>query len=154
MPSWRTATVCWWIFQVTEASGTAEREMARQLVHEAKARGLHATSLGADKSYDARQCGRVAGAGRDTERGAEHQPAAQRHRREDHPTPHYVVSQRLRKRVEEIFGWIKTAGGFRQTRYRGLDRTGLAGYLVATAYNLVRLVKLLASAPDTALALA
>ena len=38
---------------------------------------------------------------------------------------------------------MKTVGGFRRTRYRGLDRTGLAGYLVATAYNLVRMAKLL-----------
>jgi IS5 family transposase len=37
---------------------------------------------------------------------------------------------------------MKTVGGFRRTRYRGLDRTGLAGYLVATAYNLVRLSRL------------
>ena len=44
--------------------------------------------------------------------------------------------------MEEIFGWMKTVGGFRRTRYRGLDRTGLAGYLVATAYNLVRLSRL------------
>ena len=56
--------------------------------------------------------------------------------------PGYAVSQRIRKRVEEIFGWMKTVGGFRRTRYRGLDRTGLAGYLVATAYNLVRLSRL------------
>src|SRR4030095_12247050 len=47
---------------------------------------------------------------------------------------------------EEIFGWMKTIGGFRRTRYRGLARTQLAGYLVATAYNLVRLVRLAASA--------
>ena len=67
--------------------------------------------------------------------------------------PGYAVSQRLRKRVEEIFGWMKTVGGFRQTRYRGLDRTGLAGYLVATAYNLVRLVKLLSPPPERAPAL-
>ena len=46
--------------------------------------------------------------------------------------------------IEEIFGWLKTVGGFRRTRYRGLDRTGLAGYLVATAYNLVRLSRLAA----------
>ncbi len=58
--------------------------------------------------------------------------------------PGYAQSQRVRKRVEEIFGWMKTVGGFRRTRYRGLDRTGLAGYLVATAYNLVRMAKLLA----------
>ncbi len=37
---------------------------------------------------------------------------------------------------------MKTIGGFRRSRYRGLERTGLAGYLVATAYNLVRLAKL------------
>ena len=57
--------------------------------------------------------------------------------------PGYALSQRIRKRVEEIFGWMKTVGGFRRTRYRGIDRTGLAGYLVATAYNLVRLARLL-----------
>ena len=38
---------------------------------------------------------------------------------------------------------MKTVGGFRRTRYRGLDRTGLAGNLVATAYNLFRMAKLL-----------
>ena len=61
----------------------------------------------------------------------------------------YAVSQRIRKRVEEIFGWMKTVGGFRRTRYRGLDRTGLAGNLVATAYNLVRMAKLLGQAAAT-----
>ena len=55
------------------------------------------------------------------------------------------MSQRIRKRVEEIFGWMKTVGGLRRTRYRGIDKTGLAGYLVATAYNLVRMAKLVAS---------
>jgi IS5 family transposase len=39
--------------------------------------------------------------------------------------------------IEEVFGWLKTVGGFRRTRYRGLARTQLAGYLVAAAYNLV-----------------
>ena len=41
----------------------------------------------------------------------------------------YALSQCARKRVEEIFGWLKTVGGFRRTRYRGLARTQLAGYL-------------------------
>ena len=53
------------------------------------------------------------------------------------------MSQKIRKQVEEIFGWMKTAGGFRRTRYRGVERTGLAGYFVATAYNLVRMANLL-----------
>ena len=47
--------------------------------------------------------------------------------------PGYRMSQKIRKRVEEIFGWMKTVGGFRRTRYRGVERTGLAEYFVATA---------------------
>ena len=54
----------------------------------------------------------------------------------------YAVSQRKGKRVEEIFGWLKTVGGFRRTRYRGVARSQLAGYLVAAAYNLVRMARL------------
>jgi hypothetical protein len=57
--------------------------------------------------------------------------------------PGYAVSQRIRKRVEEIFGWMKTVGGFRKTRYRGVERTGLCGYFVGTAYNLTRICRLL-----------
>ena len=67
--------------------------------------------------------------------------------------PGYAQSERVRKRVEEIFGWMKTVGGFRRTRYRGLDRTGLAGYLVATAYNLVRMANLLAPVQEAPTAL-
>ena len=55
----------------------------------------------------------------------------------------YQKSQRLRKRIEEVFGWMKAIGGFRRTRYRGLARTQLAGYLVASAYNLVRMARLM-----------
>ena len=49
------------------------------------------------------------------------------------------MSRKVRKQLEEVFGWMKTVGGFRRTRYRGVERTGLAGYFVATAYNLVRM---------------
>ena len=49
------------------------------------------------------------------------------------------VSLKIRKRVEEIFGWIKPVGGFRRSRYRGLERTQAWGYFVAGTYNLVRL---------------
>ncbi len=61
----------------------------------------------------------------------------------------YLLSQRVRKRVEEVFGWMKTVGGFRRTRYRGVSRTRFAGYLVATAYNLVRMARLIPT-PATA----
>jgi IS5 family transposase len=58
----------------------------------------------------------------------------------------FTVSQRIRKRVEEIIGWIKTVGGLRRSRYRGLERTQAWGYFVAGTYNLVRLARLEAAA--------
>ena len=54
----------------------------------------------------------------------------------------YRISQRIRKRVEEIFGWIKTVGGLRRSRYRGRERTQAWGYFVAGTYNLLRLARL------------
>jgi len=42
----------------------------------------------------------------------------------------YAVSQRIRKRVEEIFGWMKTVGGFRRTRYGGLDQIHMIDHLL------------------------
>lgn len=58
----------------------------------------------------------------------------------------YTTSQRIRKRVEEIIGWIKTVGGLRRSRYRGLERTQAWGYFVAGTYNLLRLARLGAAA--------
>ena len=55
--------------------------------------------------------------------------------------PGYAISQR--KRVEEIFGWLKTVGGLRKRRYRGLDRVGWVFTLALAAYNLVRMRNLL-----------
>lgn len=52
------------------------------------------------------------------------------------------TSQRIRKRVEEIFGWIKTVGGLRRTRYRGIERTQAWAYFVAGTYNLLRMARL------------
>ena len=48
----------------------------------------------------------------------------------------------MRKRVEEIFGWSKAVGNFRRTRDRGVERTSFAAYLVAAAYNLLRIARL------------
>ena len=61
----------------------------------------------------------------------------------------YVMSLHLHERVEEVFGWMKTVGGPRSTRYRGAAHMSLAGYLVATARNLVGMANLTA-APETA----
>ncbi len=59
--------------------------------------------------------------------------------------PGYAVSQRIRKRIEEAFGWIKTSGGLRKTRHCGSARVGWTFTLTAAACNLVRLPKLLAA---------
>ena len=54
----------------------------------------------------------------------------------------YSWSMRIRKRIEEIFGWAKTTGGFRRTRFRGVQRTQQAGYFVGAALNLLRITRL------------
>jgi len=64
--------------------------------------------------------------------------------------PGYQTSQRIRKRVEEIFGWMKTVGGLRRSRYLGIERTQAVGYFVVATYNLLRMAKL-AQAPPTVL---
>ena len=138
-------------FQVTSATGTAERDAVPVLVDQAKERGFRPRTLGGDKNYDTRGCVEAM-----RQRGVTPHVArntsGRRSAIDGRTTRHggYAVSQRIRKRVEEIFGWMKTVGGFRRTRYRGLDRTGLAGYLVATAYNLVRMAKLLTAPPQRA----
>ena len=58
------------------------------------------------------------------------------------------MSQRVRKRVEEIFGWVKTVGGGRKVRYIGVARNRLWAELTAAAYNLVRIVKLALASPE------
>lgn len=59
----------------------------------------------------------------------------------------YKTSQRVRKKVEEIFGWMKTIGGLRKTRFRGIQRTNMCAKLVGASYNLVRMAKLGVSPP-------
>ena len=59
--------------------------------------------------------------------------------------PGYLVSQRVRQRIEEIWGWMKTVGGFRRTRFKGRQRTELAAYFVGAAYNLIRMARLIAA---------
>jgi len=140
-------------FQVSEASGTAERDAVPELLDRAEQRQFHPETLGADKNYDTRGCVKDMRERKVTPHVAQN-TSGRSSAIDGRTTRHegYRVSQRIRKRVEEIFGWMKTVGGFRRTRYRGLDRTGLAGYLVGTAYNLVRMARLLTKAPAPAAA--
>jgi len=135
-------------FVVSEATGTAERDAVPVLLDQARGRGFRPRTLGADKGYDTADCVASIRARKVTPHVAQH--TTKRRSAVDGRTtcwPGYALSQRARKRVEEVFGWMKTVGGFRRTRYRGVERTGLLGYLVATAYNLVRLANLLARPP-------
>lgn len=137
-------------FQITTATGTAERDVVPHLIDDARARGFHPTTLGADKGYDTRPWVQAMRAQGVTPHVA--QNTTGRRSAVDGRTTHgpgYAASQKVRRRIEEIFGWMKTVGGFRKTRYRGLERVDFAGYLVAAAYNLVRLVRL-TSAPTLA----
>ena len=131
--------------RVTQATGTSEREAAVDMLVPLE----RAKTLGADKGYDVAD---FVGVVRSF--GVTPHVAAKKSRGavDDRTTRHegYKVSQRKRKLVEEIFGWMKTVGNFRRTRYKGLKRTGLCAEITASAYNLVRLVKLLARSPVAA----
>jgi transposase len=134
--------------EVSQATGSSERETAESMIKRQKRKGLRIKSLGADKGYDTQ--GFVGFLRR---RKITAHVAANTQRRggsaiDGRTTRHdsYTVSQRIRKRVEEIFGWMKTVGGFRKTRYRGTDRTQLAAWWVGAAYNLVRMAKLVPQA--------
>ena len=128
-------------FVVSRATGTAERDAVPVMLDDARQRGFHPKTLGGDKGYDTRECVRAM-----RNRGVTpHVAQRTRSAIDGRTTRHrgYRMSQKIRKWVEEIFGWMLTVGGFRRTRYRGVERTGLAGYFVATAYNLVRMANLL-----------
>jgi transposase len=130
---------------VTRAVSTTEREAALALVQRAQARGFHVRTLGGDKAYDTVAFVRGLRAVGVTPHIAPN-ITTRRDSTLDWRTlrhPGYQLSQRCRKKIEEVFGWAKTIGGLRKTRYRGVHRTGLWAYLVAAAYNLLRMAKLL-----------
>jgi transposase len=131
--------------RLTLATGTAEREAALKMV--ADRPGQHRITLGADKAYDVAEFVAELRALNVTPHVAQNtanRRSAINGRTTRHPG--YAVSERLRKRIEEVFGWTKTAAGFRKTRHRGLTRVGWMFTLTATAYNLVRLPKLVGAA--------
>jgi transposase len=131
-------------FRVEQASGFAERAAALAMLDESLP-NQDGVTLGADAGYDiadfvaaCRERGitpHVAQTG-DTRRRSAVDGRTVRH-------PGYEISQRVRKRVEEIFGWAKTVACFRKTRFRGCARTQLAAHFVAAAYNLLRISKLM-----------
>src|SRR5436309_5154908 len=124
--------------QVTTAYGSAECHagllMAEQLP------GCGRVTLGADKGYDQREFVEELRCMGVTPHVAQNQ-GRRRSRLDQRTTRHpgYEISQRKRKRIEEVFGWMKTVGMLRQLRHRGLERVGWVFTLAAATYNLVRM---------------
>jgi IS5 family transposase len=121
---------------LTMATGTAEREAAMAMIEGLP--HLQGITLGADKFYDQRAFVRFL-----QDRRAE--PHVARRRRGSaldeaiSRKPGYLVSQRLRKLVEQVFGWTKTIGILRKTRHRGRERVSWVWDFTMAAYNLVRM---------------
>jgi len=124
--------------QVTQATGTAEREAAIEMVEALS--GTHRVTLGADKNYDTRDCVdrlRCANATPHVAQNTSNRSSAIDGRTTRHQG--YAVSQRFRKRIEECFGWAKTIGGLRKSRFVGREKLDFQFVLTMAAYNLVRM---------------
>ena len=130
---------------VTPATGTSEREAALAMIERERCRGKNRIkTIGADKAYCAgpfihplRKRGMKPHVAYN-----EFAPVKGLDRR---TTRHwgYQCSQRIRKRIEEIFGWFKTVGGLRKTRLKGVRRNQNLAYVIASSYNLLRIAKLI-----------
>jgi transposase len=132
--------------RLTKVSGHAERLAALDMI-EPLADRPQAITLAGDKGFDAadfvmelREINVTPHIAQNTNRRSAIDRRTTRH-------PGYAVSQRIRKRIEEGFGWMKTVGGLRKTKYRGIEKVGWAFTLTAAAYNLIRLPKLMAQMP-------
>jgi hypothetical protein len=124
--------------QVTQATGTAEREAAVDMASALS--GTHRVTLGADKNSDTQGCVDALRCANVTPHEAQntsnHSSAI-----DGRTTCHagYVASQRIRKRIEECFGWAKTIGGLRKSRFVGRERLDFQFLMTFAAYNLVRM---------------
>jgi transposase len=129
---------------LTRADGHAERVAALHMM-EPRAERPRRVTLGADKAYDVEDFVNELRSMKVTPHVAQN-IANRRSAIDRRTTRHagYDVSQRIRKRIEEAFGWIKTIAGQEKTKFRGRQRVGWAFTFAAVAYNLVRLPKLLA----------
>src|SRR5271168_3278848 len=136
---------------VSQATGTAERETALELI-DGRRRATGRITLGADKAYDVTQfvhdlrdrsvTPHIAIDGHLSKTGKRRKTAI-----DARTTRHsgYDISQRCRKRIEEVFGWIKSSAGLAKVKLRGRDRVYAVFVLALAAYNLIRLPKLLAA---------
>jgi len=131
--------------RLTLATGTAERSAALEMA--ANKQASRRITLGADRGYDTRsfvEQTRALGITPHVAQNDTNRASAIDGRTTGHEG--YAVSQRKRKRVEEVFGWMKTVALQRKTKFRGIDRVGWMFTFAAAAYNLVRMRNLEAAA--------
>jgi transposase len=124
--------------ELTAATGKAEREAALSMLEQVSGSGQ--VTVGADKGYDTKDFVAQARALDATPHVAQN-TSGRRSAIDGRTTRHegYTISQRIRKRVEEVFGWMKTIGLMRKTRHKGVDRVGWMFVFAAAVYNLVRM---------------
>jgi hypothetical protein len=129
---------------LTLADGHPERVAALHMIESRADRPL-ATTLGTDKAYDTEDFVDELRSMKVTPHVAQN-TSGRSSAIEERTARHrgYAISQRIRKRIEEAFGWVKTGAGQDKTRFRSQDRVGWAFTFAAAAYNLVRLPKLMA----------
>jgi transposase len=132
--------------RLTRVSGHAERLAALEMIQHVAERPC-AVTLGADRGYDAADFVEEL-RGMNVRPHVAQNKSGRRSAIDKRTTRHpgYVKSQRVRKRIEEAFGWIKTVAGMRKTKLRGLPKLDWAFTFAAAAYNLVRVPKLVAAA--------
>jgi hypothetical protein len=123
---------------MTRATGTAERDTALELL--GKIPGKRRITVGGDKNYDTKDFVKSCRSMTVTPHVARRESSIVDGRTTRHSG--YQVSQRIRKRVEEIFGWDKTVAGGRKLRYKGVERNNLWWELTAAAYDLLRMAKI------------
>jgi len=136
------------LFEVRPAVGAPESTVAVEQVKELQERGFTMGTVGADAGY----CSRPFIEGLRARQVVPH-PAACSHRRTlgvRIGSLAYALSQRSRRRIENLFGWSKTTGCFRRSRYRGVERTHAASQYVVATCNLIRMAKLLLGPPALA----
>lgn len=132
------------LFEVKSGVGAPESATAVAQMSQLRERHLHPKTVGADRGYHSREFVEGLRAQRIVPHCARKDG---QHTLRVRLTNAHAISQKVRKRIEEIFGWAKTTGGFRQSRYRGVARTHAQSQYVIAAWNLVRMAKLLVAGP-------
>ena len=120
------------------ANGTAERDAAMMMAEGLPGNGR--VTLAGDRGYDTRDFVQEMRGMQITPHVAQN-TTGRRSAIDGRTTRHggYAMSQKKRKRIEEVFGWLKTVAGFRQVRHRGVDKVAWMFTFAAAAYNLVRM---------------